>query len=525
MGREFFKYIGTIIFYYPFLMSLFWIVGSIVFKFTDEHKDFEVDKYPRISFLIPCYNEENTIKRTIENLESLSYPDYEIVIINDGSSDNTSNVVKKMQKNFKNIKFIDCKENRGKATALQLGIHVVTSEFIICVDSDATIDDNAPYEMIKHFLKSEKVGAVTGNPRVFNRNSLLGKLQLAEYSSIIGAIKRTQSIVGKLMTVSGVIVAYRKSALIDVGLWDKKCITEDIAISWKLQRAGWDIKYCPQAICHMLVPETLSGLWKQRVRWAQGGQETLFANLDLLLKPKKWYMLPVLIEQICSTLWVILWFIYAIYHIFFQNEKSIFVLWIALPAFILAFLNFIQLLVTMINDRKYDKSILKNYLCVAWYPFIYWLFNACAAIRALPISISTSILGGDGKWSSPDRGKNVKVNKVFKILMYYVFNFFVLLYAVLVINFFLPFKNRFNLMLYLIFKIEYSDLVSFGNMTLMIISIMFLVLAFWKFVKSFIKCKVPETDKTLFDLNLIDKNDLYDVINSNLVELEKNPIK
>ena len=128
------------------------------------------------------------------------------------------------------------------------------------------------------------------------------------------------------MQVLSVIVAYRKSALIDVGLWDKKCITEDIAISWKLQRAGWDIKYCPQAICHMLVPETLSGLWKQRVRWAQGGQETLFANLDLLLKPKKWYMLPVLIEQICSTLWVILWFIYIIYHIFFQNEKGIFAL-------------------------------------------------------------------------------------------------------------------------------------------------------------------------------------------------------
>ena len=109
--------------------------------------------------------------------------------------------------------------------------------------------------------------------------------------------------------------------------------------------------------------------------------------------------------------------------------------------------------------------------------------------------------------------------------MYYFFNFFVLLYAILVINFFLPFKNRFNLILYSIFKIEYSDLISFGTMTLTIISIMFLTLAFWKFVKSFIKCKIPETDKTLLDLNLIDKNDLYNLINSNLVELEKNPIK
>ena len=78
MGREFFKYISTIIFYYPFLMSLFWIVGSIIFKFTDKHKDFKVDKYPRISFLILCYNEENTINVQLKILRA-----YHIQIMKD----------------------------------------------------------------------------------------------------------------------------------------------------------------------------------------------------------------------------------------------------------------------------------------------------------------------------------------------------------------------------------------------------------------------------------------------------------
>ncbi|MEK1828459.1 glycosyltransferase family 2 protein [Priestia megaterium] len=151
------------------------------------------------------------------------------------------------------------------------------------------------------------MGAVTGNPRIRNRNTLLSRIQLVEYSSIIGSIKRTQRILGKIMTVSGVVVAFRKKALVDVGLWDRDMITEDIAVSWKLQQRFWDIRYEPRALCWMLVPETLKGIWNQRVRWAQGGQEVMLRHWKVLLKWKQRRIWVVYLEQWISTLWSFAW--------------------------------------------------------------------------------------------------------------------------------------------------------------------------------------------------------------------------
>ena len=85
------------------------------------------------------------------------------------------------------------------------------------------------------------VGAVTGNPRIRTRSTLIGRIQVGEFSSIIGLIKRTQRIYGRVFTVSGVIAAFRRRALADVGYWSPDMITEDIDISWKLQLRHWDI--------------------------------------------------------------------------------------------------------------------------------------------------------------------------------------------------------------------------------------------------------------------------------------------
>jgi hypothetical protein len=137
------------------------------------------------------------------------------------------------------------------------------------IDADWILKKDALQFFMPHFLSSSKVGAVTGNPRVRNRTTLLGKIQVGEYSYIIGMIKRTQRIYGKILTVSGAIAAYRKSALLDVGLFDSDTVTEDIDITWKLHKGFWDVRYEPRALCWVLVPETVKGLWGQRVRWAQ----------------------------------------------------------------------------------------------------------------------------------------------------------------------------------------------------------------------------------------------------------------
>ncbi len=101
----------------------------------------------------------------------------------------------------------------------------------------------------------------------------MGKIQVGEYSSIIGLIKRTQRIYGNVFTVSGVIAAFRRSATAEVGYWSDDMITEDIDISWKLQLNQWAIFYEPRALCWILMPETLKGLWKQRLRWLRAVQK------------------------------------------------------------------------------------------------------------------------------------------------------------------------------------------------------------------------------------------------------------
>lgn len=401
--------IQSYIFWYPFIMSLFWIAGAVIFAFFLENDDeseinIKDNNWPKISILVPCYNEEDTIAETIESLSKLSYPQFEIIAVNDGSRDSTENVLLELAAKYDCLRVISCRENKGKANALHIAAHAAVSEYLLCIDSDALLDDKAPYYLIRHFLdKGERVGAVTGNPRIRNRDTLLAKLQLVEYASIIGSIKRTQRVLGKIMTVSGVIVAFRKKALVDIGLWDRDMITEDIAVSWKLQKRFWDVRYEPRALCWMLVPETLSGIWRQRVRWAQGSQEVVLRHWNIFKDWRQRRIWPVYLEQIFSILWSVLWLITVIYLIFSSTSLKQLVVWLSFSSFSMVFLSCIQLFVSLFNDSKYD-NVLKYYLCAAWYPTLYWMVNVFVVITAIPKSIESRIKGGYATWNSPDRG-------------------------------------------------------------------------------------------------------------------------
>ncbi|RDY28216.1 poly-beta-1,6 N-acetyl-D-glucosamine synthase [Romboutsia weinsteinii] len=407
-SSKFIAIVQQFIFLYPFFMSLIWISGALIFSFYRERHaklDFNKYKWPKISILVPCYNEEDTIEETIKYLSRLSYPEFEIIAVNDGSKDNTGNILVSLADKYSMLRVIDCHENRGKANALHMAAHASTSEYLLCIDSDAILDDKAPYYLIKHFLeKGERVGAVTGNPRIRNRDTLLGKMQLVEYSSIIGSIKRTQRIMGKVMTVSGVIVAFRKKALFDVGLWDRDMITEDIAVSWKLQKRFWDIRYEPQALCWMLVPETLVGIWKQRVRWSQGGQEVVLRHWDIFTDWRQRRLWPIYIEQVLSILWAFAWFLCTLYLILTATSFGEIMIWFTFTSFALVLLSHIQLIISLRNDSRYDNTI-KYYLWAAWYPALYWMINTLIVIAATPKAIMSRIKGGYATWSSPDRGK------------------------------------------------------------------------------------------------------------------------
>lgn len=405
---NFIVYISLFVFWYPLVMSIVWIIGGILFYLRREKKPgLPLTETPMVSILVSCYNEEDTIENTVEQLNNLNYPNYEIIAINDGSSDRTELVLNSLSKKYKKLRVIQLKTNAGKANALYLGLIASKGEFLVGVDADAYLDYDALTYMIPHFITphyGERVGAVTGNPRVRNRSSLLARIQLCEFSSIISLIKRTQRLLGKMMTVSGVIVAYRKKALIDCGLWDRDLITEDIGVTWKLEKHFWDIRYEPRAICWMLVPETLVGLWKQRVRWAQGGLEVIIRHRDIFLHWKYRRLIPVYIEQIFSMVWAIAWFILLIISIIQIAIGKQALLLIFTQGQYLSLLCLVQFIVAMSLDKRYDEKLLKYYLWAIWYPIFYWYFNALVILSAIPKALFRDRRKKFATWDSPDRG-------------------------------------------------------------------------------------------------------------------------
>ena len=425
-----FEVLGYFVLLYPLYMSFVWMIGGIFFSLRREGKaDPELQEYPFFSIIIPAHNEEDTIENTVTSCQSLDYPNFEIIVIDDGSSDRTASVLDNLlTKAPERLRVIYLQPNSGKAKALNMGIIFSKGNFLLSIDADCTLDPSVLKWMAWHLVQFPRVGAVTGNPRVINRTSLLGKIQVGEYSSIIGMIKRTQRILGKVLTVSGVIAAYRKSALLDCGLFDSDTETEDIDVTWKLQKKFWDIRYEPRALCWVLVPETFKGLWRQRVRWAKGGVQVLKKHLNLWSKWRYRRLWPIFVDYVIGILWaysfaflVLTWVILTIYHsccelhvvqkycypVVTLREQLVLPDNPLYPKFYGAVLGvacLMEFFTSFIIDLRYEgKKYFKYYFWIIWYPFVYWMISAMTAIAgsysALLRQSSESAI-----WKSPDRG-------------------------------------------------------------------------------------------------------------------------
>ena len=408
-------------FYYPLLMAYTWIIGALFYYYHRERIDTqppndppELPDYPGISFLVPCHNEAASLFDTIESLLRQDYPVFEIIAINDASVDHTAALLDELATKHACLRVIHFNVNQGKAMGLRMAAMASRYEFLICLDGDALLDAHASKWIMRHFVNGPRVGAVTGNPRVRNRTTLLGKIQVGEFSSIIGLIKRAQRIYGRIFTVSGVVAAYRKEALQTVGFWNLNTVTEDIDISWRLQLGHWDIRYEPNALCWILMPEKLKGLWRQRLRWAQGGIEALMLHWKSLQDWRSRRMWLVTIELLVSTFWA-----YAM--------LASFLLWllgkfVGLPdalqapgiipgwgGVLLGFTCLVQFAVSLTIDSRYEPKLGRYYYWMVWYPLVYWVLQAAATCVAVP----KALLGGlksRGTWTSPDRG--IRTSKV-----------------------------------------------------------------------------------------------------------------
>jgi poly-beta-1,6-N-acetyl-D-glucosamine synthase len=384
---------------YPILTAVLWTTTSLIFFRRNERRVGPAldSEPPFVSIVVPAFCEETVIEGTLAALLDLDYPDYEVIVVDDGSPDRTAELVRAHLSEARavqgveggGLRLIEKRVNEGKAMALNDAIPVTRGEIVVIVDADIRPRRDVLRHLVGHF-RDGRVAAVAGNPQVANTDALLAKVQAVEFASIVSVLRRAQRVWGRILTVSGALCAFRRGAMVDVGLFDPDKVTEDIALSWKLQRRFYDIRYEPRAVCAMQVPETLGGLWKQRSRWARGLAQVLRTHRDLPLDWRGRRMWPVFAEAVCSVLWAYatvtligFWALSYAAGLEPLGANPVPNFW----GMVIATLALAQLGVGVWLDRHYNHGVARYYLWAAMYPLFYWGLMLAVTVTATPAAL------------------------------------------------------------------------------------------------------------------------------------------
>lgn len=346
-----------------------------------------------VAVLVPAYNEEGYIGRTIEALLATEYPkdQLEIIVIDDGSTDETYEEAAQYESD---IVSVVRKENGGKYSALNYGLLFTDNEFVVTVDADSLVDPTAVAEIVAPLQTDPDVGAVAGNVKVLNRDSIVTRCQSLEYIFGINIYRRVFDHFGIVPIVPGCLGAYRRDILETVSAYDPQTLTEDFDTTVKVLKAGYDVRVS-KARVYTEAPDTWTDLYKQRLRWYRGNLMTLLKHFGDLMDPKHGmvhrFWLPLyLVEMFFLPLasWVILGVI-------------LFLLVNGRVSLILALLTFFTSIVVLINVLaiKIEGEDLRHALYAPLFVFGYKHFHDVILVK----SIVDIVRNSEMKWTSPTR--------------------------------------------------------------------------------------------------------------------------
>lgn len=424
-GNELLDFVATIIYFilvsYPILGSFAWFIGVLCYSFLFKYKHIDwaeipTEVEPFITIMVPAHNEEVVIEDIIDYLMTkINYGNYEVLVTDDGSTDETPAILARLQKKYPKLRVIRIDKNKGKAHAFDIGMAFAKGRLILSNDADTVPEPDALSNYVNYFIRpgGRNISAVTANMDVKNRTSLLGKSQTVEFSSIVGIIKRTQAgVLGGLYAYSGANTMYRKDALIDVGGFRQDRATEDISIAWDHQLNGWISVFAPTIIFFMEVPVSLPMLYRQRKRWAKGGTEVWLTNFKkVLFHPfeniGRTFMF---IDQTFSIIWslffcisffvfIILMGIYLYQGNFEQIYRTLTISFLFVCFEMIS--GIIQLIASLVVDDQGRK--LKYMLFAPLYMLLFWMVNAITIMTTFIPAIKTILGYGSGTWKSPER--------------------------------------------------------------------------------------------------------------------------
>lgn len=258
----------VVIFWVVLCIGLLRSVGVLVMALLNRrNKKIAFDDEPKVAVIIPAYNEEGVIAKCIESVRACTYGNLDIIVVDDGSTDNTVREVLKFKDN--NEVHLISQPNQGKWSALNRAIMTVDAEYVVCIDADTQIRQDAIDHLVKHF-DDPKVGAVAGKIMVGNRVNLLTRLQALEYATSQNIDRKAFDLINGILVVPGAIGAWRVEALEKAGLYCEETLTEDTDLTVQVNRAGYKIVYEKMARAYTEAPERVGELLKQRLRWSLG---------------------------------------------------------------------------------------------------------------------------------------------------------------------------------------------------------------------------------------------------------------
>ncbi|ATL31464.1 bifunctional polysaccharide deacetylase/glycosyltransferase family 2 protein [Streptomyces formicae] len=345
-----------------------------------------------VTVLVPAYNEEAGIAATVYSLLASTYPHFQIIVIDDGSTDATADIAEQIDD--PRVTVIR-QPNGGKPSALNTGLAHARHDIVVMVDADTIFEPEALARLVQP-LAHPAVGAVSGNTKVGNRQSLLGKWQHLEYVLGFNLDRRMFEVLECMPTVPGAIGAFRRDALMGVGGVSDETLAEDTDLTMSLWRAGWRVVYEESAVAWTEVPVSVRQLWRQRYRWCYGTLQAMWKHRHAAVEVGpagrfgRRVMLYVTLFQIVLPLCAPVVDMFALFGAVFRDPVEAALVWFG-------FLS-VQL-VTAAYALRLDRERLRVLWVLPLQQFVYRQLMYLVVIH----SVATALLGTRLKWHSMKR--------------------------------------------------------------------------------------------------------------------------
>jgi len=413
-----FRYLFLIGIILGFIRVIFVGVLAIFHKIKLEREKRKNNKgrkyHPKVSVVVPAYNEEKVIVKTVRSILRSDYDNFDVIVVDDGSKDNTFDIAEQKFSDDPRVRVLQTPRNGGKSKALNYGIKLAKSSFIVAIDADTILKKDAIAKLMNKFT-NKNVAAVAGNAKVGNRRNIMTRWQALEYITSQNMDRRAQDVINGITVVPGAIGAWRRAAVLKAGGFTNETLAEDADLTLKLLRRGYRITYENEAIAYTEAPDTVRTFLKQRFRWMFGTLQVVWKHKDTLFRKKYGaigtYIVPnVFVFQIffplispLMDLMLILsvgWAIFQHHH--HPAEFPIESIYGKMFMYYMLFLivDFLVALVPYFLERKEDWKLL------FWQPlqrFFYRQLMYYVAIKSFAIAICGNMVG----WGKFDRKATV----------------------------------------------------------------------------------------------------------------------